>query len=111
MQPSAKAPLSFFSFPWPLFSAHRTRNNGLPLIAPRITPVLDPFFRPAVLANHAFQSAARASHGSVPVRLALEQADGSVSRFDTVVLAGPHPECVGNFTFLARLVKFLLWSR
>ena len=28
-------------------------NNGLPLVAPRVTPVLDPAFRPAVLAVRA----------------------------------------------------------
>lgn len=86
-------------------------NPGLTLVAPRITPVLDPFFRPAVLANHAFQNSARASKDSVPLRLALEQADGSISRFETVVFSQAHPATTSNFTYVERLLKFLLWSR
>src|SRR5688572_15595903 len=87
------------------------RNDGMTLIAPRVTPVLDPFFRPAVLANHAFQNAARASNASVPLRFALEQADGSVSRFETVLFPESHPASAGNFIFVERLLKFFLWSR
>ncbi len=30
-------------------------NNGLPLVAPRVTPILDPGFRPAVLAMRGFR--------------------------------------------------------
>jgi len=45
------------------------------------------------------------------VRLALERADGSISRFDTQVLPADHPSAAGNFVYLERLLKFLLWSR
>lgn len=86
-------------------------NNGLNLIAPRITPVLDAAFRPAVLANRAFRELARASKSAVPVELALEQADGSVFRFKTEILPEGHPQAVGNFIYIERMVKFLLWSR
>jgi predicted NBD/HSP70 family sugar kinase len=86
-------------------------NNGLPLIAPRITPVLDPAFRPACLATQAFRHLVGSTAGAVPVRIAIEQTDGSIFRFDTGVLPDTHPDAVGNFTFVERLVKFLLWSR
>jgi predicted NBD/HSP70 family sugar kinase len=86
-------------------------NNGLPLVAPRVTPVLDPAFRPACLATHAFRHLVGSTPGAVPVRIALEQTDGSVFRFDTAVLPAAHPDAAGNFTFVERLVKFLLWSR
>ena len=86
-------------------------NAGLPLVAPRITPVLDPAFRPAVLANRAFREAVRASHAPVPVRIALEQSAGNVACVDTQVLPSDHPLASGNFIFLERLGKFLLWSR
>ena len=56
-------------------------NNGLVLVAPRVAPVLDPGFRPAVLANRAFHEQVRASHQPVPVRLALEQTGGSSLAF------------------------------
>ena len=86
-------------------------NNGLPLVAPRVTPVLDPGFRPAVLAMQAFRDLVDTTSGAVPVRIALEQADGSVFRFETRVLSEPHPQASANALFLERLVKFLLWSR
>ena len=79
-----------------------TSNHGLPLVAPRITPVLEPGFRPAVLANRAFRALVRATPGAVPVRLALEQADGSVFRFDTAVLPDTHPQAAGNAVYLER---------
>jgi predicted NBD/HSP70 family sugar kinase len=86
-------------------------NNGLPLIAPRITPILDPSFRPAVLANRAFRLEIRKSSRPVPITVALEQADGNISHFSTEVFSETHPGASGNFTYLERLVKFLLWSR
>lgn len=86
-------------------------NKGLPLVAPRVTPVLDPAFRPAVLAVRAFDDMVASSSPAVPVRIALEQSDGSVFRYDTRVLPDAHPHAAANATFLERLVKFLLWSR
>ena len=86
-------------------------NNGLTLIAPRIAPVLDPGFRPAVLANRAYREQVRSSGAAVPIKLGLEQADGSVFRFSTEVLPETHAPAAGNFIFLERMVKFLLWSR
>jgi predicted NBD/HSP70 family sugar kinase len=86
-------------------------NQGLALAAPRVTPVLDPGFRPAVLANRAYRQRVRASGSPVPVRLALEQSDGSVSQFATEVLPGTHPHAPSNGVYLERLAKFLFWSR
>ena len=86
---------------------HETRD-GLKLVRPRVVPVLNPDFRPAVLANRAFREAAR--RRPVPVRIAVERADG-VSVFDTLVADASLPEASGNFTYVERLVKFLLWSR
>ncbi|HEY6193592.1 MAG TPA: ROK family protein [Candidatus Eisenbacteria bacterium] len=83
----------------------------MPLPPPRVMPALDPHFRPAVLANRAFHAAVVASNAPRRVRIALEQADGSISRFGTEVLPESHPAAAGNFTFVERLVKFLLWSR
>jgi predicted NBD/HSP70 family sugar kinase len=87
------------------------RNRGLFLVAPRLTPVLDPAFRPPVLTHRAFQALVQTSGAPVPVAVALEQADGSVFRFATQVLPASHPEAAGNFFYLERWVKFLLWSR
>jgi predicted NBD/HSP70 family sugar kinase len=86
-------------------------NNGLALVVPRITPILDPSFRPAVLANRAYQAQARTARNSVPVGLALEQTDGNVSHFKTEILPESHPQAAGNFIYLERILRLLLWSR
>jgi predicted NBD/HSP70 family sugar kinase len=86
-------------------------NDGLKLIVPRVAPVLDPQFRPAVLADRAFRDEARASGNPVPIQLALEHSDGSIFRFTTELLPPDHPRAAGNYIYLERLVKFLLWSR
>ena len=73
--------------------------------------MLDPGFRPAVLAVNAYNRLVDSTGAGVPVRIALEQADGSVFRFDTRVFPDSHPQAVVNGLFLERLVKFILWSR
>jgi predicted NBD/HSP70 family sugar kinase len=86
-------------------------NNGLALVSPKITPALDPNFRPAVLANRAFQSLVSSCGNSVPLAIALEQADANVSHFRTEILPESHPQAAGNFTYVERIVRLLLWSR
>lgn len=86
-------------------------NNGLPLVAPRVRPVLDAAFRPAVLANRAFRQQVRTAAQPVPVRVALEQSDGSVFHFATEVFPESDSRSAGNYIFIERLMKFLLWSR
>ena len=92
-------------------NAVTNENNGLALVLPRVAPVLDPGFRPAVLAHRSFVHQARATGQPVPVRLALEQTDGSVFQFSTEIFPDVHSQSRGNFTFLERLIKTLLWSR
>ena len=86
-------------------------NDGLELITPRFLPPLDPAFRPAVLANQAFRRAAQASGSPVEARIALEQSDGNVSHFATPILAENHAGAGGNFRYLERITRFLLWTR
>jgi predicted NBD/HSP70 family sugar kinase len=80
------------------------------LIAPKIVPPLDAGFRPAALATHAFAQAVRQA-GAVPVQIALEQGDGSVSHFKTEIFPASHQDAESNFNHVERLVKFLLWAR
>src|SRR6185312_13562012 len=47
----------------------------------------------------------------VPVRLALERADGSVSRFDTSVVPPEAGHLEATLLYIERIVKFLLWQR
>jgi predicted NBD/HSP70 family sugar kinase len=87
------------------------RNRGLWLVAPKVTPVLDPAFRPAVLATRAFRELVNASGQPEPVAVALEQADGSVFRFSAEILPLSHPQVEANLIHLERWLKYLLWSR
>ncbi len=80
------------------------------LLAPKIKPPLDSAFRPAALATRAFAKAVREA-GPVPVQIALEQGDGSVSHFKTEIFPSSHQHAGANFRHIERLVKFLLWSR
>ena len=84
--------------------------TGIAHQIPKIRPPLDPEFQPAVLANRAFAAGARADAKGLDVRLALEQADGSVFHFQRRIfpLAARGGD---NLFYLERLLKFLLWSR
>ena len=84
---------------------------ALPLVAPKIVPPLEPGLRPAVLANHAFVDAVRASGQAVPLRIALERGSGLISVFDTAVYGEGHPNFEQNLPYVERLVKILLWAR
>ena len=78
---------------------------------PKFVPELHPTFRPAVLANRAFEAAARDSGAAVETGIALEQADGSVFHTRTVLFVEDHVLTKNNFRHLERLLKFLLWQR
>ena len=74
-----------------------------------IIPPLDRGFLPASLFNRAFRE--RAGNKGLPLRLALERADGSVSTFSSVVLPPGGENTVLNRCYVERIVKFLLWQR
>jgi predicted NBD/HSP70 family sugar kinase len=78
---------------------------------PKLIPPLDPDFRPAVLANRAFQKEVADSKVGVPLVLGLERANDELSRFETQVFPSGHPRAEANLMYVERLVKFLLWQR
>lgn len=84
-------------------------SYNLPL-SPRFTPELDSTFVAASLWNRAFRAMAK-KEGAAPLNLAIERADGSVSRFDTIVFAEGSPNFHLNLRYVERIVKFLLWQR
>ena len=83
----------------------------LKLVKPRFVPPLDQEFRPAVLANRAFQQEVAESGSGVPLIIALERAEGNITRFETMVFPDDHPQADANLRYVERLVKFLLWQR
>ena len=79
-------------------------------VEPAIRPPLDPGFAPASLINRRFRELAR-SEGSVPLRIAIERADGVVSTHETEVFRSRSPYAAANLSYVERIVKFLLWQR
>jgi predicted NBD/HSP70 family sugar kinase len=84
-------------------------SENFKLVPPQFLPPLEPEFRPAVLANRAFQKEVAAV--GVPLVIGLERDRGQVSRFETRVFPPDHPRAAANFRYVERLVKFLLWQR
>lgn len=81
------------------------------LPTPRVTPVLDPWFRPAALAVREVRRITKDLAEARLVRIALEQTDGSVSLYSLRAFPEGHPlESFTNRLF-ERLMKFLLWAR
>ncbi len=79
-------------------------------VMPRVIPPLDPGFSPAALANRMFRKSASDSVG-IPLALALERPDGSVSRYETWGFPPEHPRATDNLAYIERIFKFLLWQR
>lgn len=72
------------------------------LVAPVVQPILDSDFRPAALAWRRF-----AERAALPVRIAIEQGDGSTFVFERRLLKD---DIAVNLRFLERELKFLLWA-
>ena len=77
----------------------------------RISPPLDPAFRPSGRARRALEERIRASGLAIPVTLAVEQPGGTVSRHETVAWPDGHPEAALGDHHAERLLKTLLWTR
>ena len=80
-------------------------------VSPKQVPVLDPGFVPASLWNRAYRKACTQLSGTEPFSFALERRDGTVSRFNTLIL--PHAgEAISlNLQYVERILKFLLWQK
>ena len=86
-------------------------RHPLLLVRPSSIPPLHEEFRPAVLGNRAFAQAVRESGKAVPLRIALERGDGSISTYESEVFASDAELAEANLTYAERLIKFLLWQR
>ena len=80
-------------------------------IQPKITPVLDPGFVPAVLGNQAFEAKAAADPASHQVDIALTRKDGTCFRWSGKLLPHTGENVALNETYVERIVKFLLWQK
>ena len=85
--------------------------EGFKLIEPKIQPVLDPEFKPAVLANHNFLKEVEESGQGMPLKICLERNDGIVSVYETMIFGPDAGRDEANRFYVERTVKFLLWQR
>lgn len=85
-------------------------SEVLELIKPTLPPPLDQGFRPAVLANRAFQRKVEETGGGVPLVFGLERSGGAMSRFETRVFPQDHHRAGANLPYSERIFKFLLWQ-
>ncbi len=81
------------------------------LIEGRISPALDPGFRPAVLARRKLIDVAGRASRSLPVAIAVEQPGASVYVHETWAFAEGDPAGPAGHELCERLVKSMLWSR
>ncbi|MFQ3588532.1 MAG: ROK family protein [Fimbriimonadaceae bacterium] len=81
------------------------------LAQPKVSPALDPDFRPNVLANRAFSAKVAETGAGVPLAIALDRMDGTCSRYDTAIFPDGHELAPLNLPYVERLVKFLLWQK
>ncbi len=79
-------------------------------VKPAILAPLDPGFLPAALFSKKYRELVSASRG-VPLRIAFERGDGSISTFCTSVLPPSAGHTEATLLYAERLVKFLLWQR
>jgi len=87
--------------------------DAFKLVKPEFVPPLEGGFRPAVLANRAFDQEVGEAVGAAAATLiiGLERENGNLSQFSTKVFPEGHPRAEANFHYVERILKFLLWQR
>ena len=84
-------------------------NDLISLMKPKIDFIIDEKFYPAVLWNHSFLNAVHNSKKSVPLYIALQRGDDSVSTFESRVFSQESKFASFNYFYLEQLIKTLLW--
>ncbi|MEK7765187.1 MAG: ROK family protein, partial [bacterium] len=85
--------------------------SSLLLQTPKLAPVLDPGFRPAVLGDREYGEAVRASGRGVPLEIALQRNPGAISVHRTQVFPSGGAHDADTLRYAERLLKFLLWQK
>lgn len=80
-------------------------------VSPKVTPVLDPEFVPAVLWNREFQKLVAKSEKKVDIIIALKRPNGTVSTFATQILPYTAENKALNIKYVERIIKFMLWMK
>ena len=80
-------------------------------VEPKIKPILDPGFIPAVLWNKAYQEKVAQDPHAIDITIALTRADGTAFLWSSKVLPHTGENVALNRTYVERIVKFLLWQK
>jgi len=80
-------------------------------IEPKIKPVLDPEFIPAVLWNRAYQAKVADASDTKVIKIALSRRDGFVTVWSGAVLLHEGENIELNRKYIERMLKFLLWQK
>lgn len=80
-------------------------------IQPKIKPVLDPGFVPAVLWNRAYEQKVAGTQGAHRLDMALTRQDGTCFRWSGSILPHEGDNVSLNKTYVERILKFLLWQK
>jgi predicted NBD/HSP70 family sugar kinase len=88
-----------------------TSGSSMSNNLPAFRPPLDAGVDHAVLWNRAYRSRVEADSKSVPLAIAMERPDGTISRFEFKLLPHTNGNAADNLRYVERIVKLLLWSR
>lgn len=80
-------------------------------IDPKIKPVLDPGFVPAVLWNRAYKAMLAQDADAHDLSIALTRKDGTAFLWSGKILSHTGDNVALNRTYVERVVKFLLWQK
>lgn len=80
-------------------------------VTPKLRPVLDPEFLPAVLWNRAYRDLVARDPAARPFAFVLIRADGRAAVHRDRVLSATHPAAALTLRYAERLLKFLLWQK
>ena len=78
-------------------------------VTPAVIAPLDLEFLPAALFSRKYRQLASAS-GAVPLRLAVERGDGSISTYETALIPPKAAHVDATHLYVERIVKMLLWQ-
>ncbi len=80
-------------------------------IEPKIKPILDPGYTPAILWTRAYAKLCDTDPKSTELAIALSRQDGTVFVHKTKILPHTDDNIALNNKHIERLLKFLLWQK
>lgn len=80
-------------------------------VIPKIMPILDPAFRPAILENRAFTRDVELNGECIPIKIAIERENNQIYVLEAKVFSEESELEENNNRFIERLIKTILWIK